>query len=65
MGRGTKAHKAPNHISKMVLSTVHFGPPLPTVFIAPPRSATSAASAPPMGLSPGLTAPVLGVETEA
>ena len=42
-----------------------YRPPLPTVFIAPPRSATSAASAPPMGLFPGLTVPVLGVETEA
>ena len=29
--RGAQTHRAPNHISKMVLSTVHFGPPTCTV----------------------------------
>ena len=29
-GRGTKDHRAPNHISKMVLPTVHLGPPAGT-----------------------------------
>ena len=27
LGRGTRAHSAPSHISKTVLSTVHLGPP--------------------------------------
>ena len=29
-GRGSKDHRDPNHISKTVLSTVHFGPALPS-----------------------------------
>ena len=37
-----------------VLSTVHVGPPCKTEFITRPFRATSAASAPPMGLSSGV-----------
>ena len=31
VGRGTKAHSPPSHISKTVLASVHVGPPTCTV----------------------------------
>ena len=38
-GRGAKDHRDPNHISKMVLSIVHFGPTKKTRTCRPSLSA--------------------------